>query len=329
MRAVQRDPAPPPVSLTARGRDRLTELERVRRHMLAPIPAGSTRGAFAFSAYRKDDVKRRLEILFHGKCAYCESFYGAQAPVDVEHYRPKGAVEGADHPGYWWIAMQWENLLPSCLDCNRRRKQQTPVAVGDLKILFEQMLTGKKDAFPIAGQRATPEQGDFSGERPLLLDPTRDQPADHLVFHLGDGHAAGLVYPRPTSDGVNPAVVVEADHAGLAHAAAAAQASVRGAISIQVYGLNRMKLVQERAAVIRRLRFLETLMVDVGDIAGSISAPHVLAADPAIPVAVQSLRLLQGRILSEMTTMAAPTAPYSSVAAAYLADLKSRVSRAA
>ncbi|MEF9674035.1 hypothetical protein QNM99_25505 [Pseudomonas sp. PCH446] len=47
--------------------------------------------------------------------------------MDVEHYRPKGAVsEDASHPGYWWVAMDWDNLLPSCIDCNRKRKQVTP-----------------------------------------------------------------------------------------------------------------------------------------------------------------------------------------------------------
>lgn len=326
MRAVQRDSAPPPASLAARGKDGKTELEKVRQHMLAPLPASGKRPAFEFAVYKKDDVKRRLEALFHGKCAYCESFYASQAPVDVEHYRPKGAVEGEDHPGYWWVAMQWENLLPSCLDCNRRRKQKTPVAVGDLKVLFEQMLTGKKDAFPIAGQRAMPEQADLGAERPLLLDPTRDQPSDHLRFHLDDDHASGLMYPRPDNHGVNATVIADEDHGALAVAAEAGKSSVRGAVSIQVYGLNRMKLVQERAAVIHRLRFLEMLMSDIGDIAGSISAPHILAVDPAVGSAVQSLRLLQGRILTEMTTLADPTAPYSSVATAYLADLKARIS---
>jgi hypothetical protein len=222
--------------------------------------------------------------------------------------------------------MQWDNLLPSCLDCNRRRRQQTPVAVGDLKVLFEQMSTGKKDAFPIAGQRAAPETADFSAERPLLLDPTRDRPCEHLVFHLSDGYAAGLVYPKPRLEGAEPALIADNDHYELAAGAAAAQVSVRGAVSIQVYGLNRMKLVQERAAVIRRLRFLEGLMADIGEVAGSISAPHVLAIDPAVPTAVHSLRLLQGRILAEMTAMAAPEAPYSSMAASYLADLRARVS---
>ena len=42
------------------------------------------------------EVKAALEKLFYGKCAYCETFYSVQAPVDVEHYRPKSAVEGDD-----------------------------------------------------------------------------------------------------------------------------------------------------------------------------------------------------------------------------------------
>jgi hypothetical protein len=72
---------------------------------------------------------------------HCEreisGYYG-----DAEHYRPKGAVkykteagelEDATcevlnprqgrivtqrHPGYFWLAYDWRNLLPSCVFCN-------------------------------------------------------------------------------------------------------------------------------------------------------------------------------------------------------------------
>ena len=131
MRFVSRGPKPPPAALGKRGRDKLSEFERVKAHMEATLPPGTKRTAFEFHAYKADEVKRRLEDLFHGKCAYCESFYAAQAPVDIEHYRPKGAVEDdPDHPGYWWLAMAWENLLPSCIDCNRRRRQKTPQSIS-------------------------------------------------------------------------------------------------------------------------------------------------------------------------------------------------------
>jgi len=83
-----------------------------------------------------------MENVFHRKCAYCErlisGYYG-----DAEHYRPKGTVttgneDGSlerptcevpdprrknklvtvNHPGYFWLAYDWRNLLPSCVFCN-------------------------------------------------------------------------------------------------------------------------------------------------------------------------------------------------------------------
>jgi len=82
-----------------------------------------------------------LENVFFQKCGYCEreisGYYG-----DAEHYRPKGAVKRKlktggfeeptceilhpvsgttltlGHPGYFWLAYDWRNLLPSCVFCN-------------------------------------------------------------------------------------------------------------------------------------------------------------------------------------------------------------------
>src|SRR5262249_38675962 len=74
--------------------------------------------------------------LFNGKCAYCESKFTVSQPGDVEHFRPKGRVVDdnfkpirvqhptkgeIEHPGYYWLAYEWKNLLPSCADCNRFR----------------------------------------------------------------------------------------------------------------------------------------------------------------------------------------------------------------
>src|SRR5215468_8122036 len=88
----------------------------------------------------KDDFYKRymvyLNRLFRNKCAYCEEKLSGQ-PGDVEHFRPKGRVCDATfrqvfidhprwgrniaHPGYYWLAYDWDNLLPSCADCNRFR----------------------------------------------------------------------------------------------------------------------------------------------------------------------------------------------------------------
>src|SRR5207244_3555440 len=64
-----------------------------------------------------------LNELFHKKCAYCEGKVSGHFPLDAEHYRPKKEVtEGrtrlGGHPGYFWLAYEWYNLLLACRDCN-------------------------------------------------------------------------------------------------------------------------------------------------------------------------------------------------------------------
>jgi len=133
MRKVNRSSVPAPLCLVAKDKKGKTEYQRAKAHQAAAKRAKNAKTpqkpkpSFEYSAYKKGEVKRALATLFHGKCAYCETFYSASSPVDVEHYRPKGSVDGVkDHPGYWWLAMRWENLLPSCIDCNRRRGQWNP-----------------------------------------------------------------------------------------------------------------------------------------------------------------------------------------------------------
>lgn len=328
MRAVNRGKKPAPSSLSAlSGKPKRTELEAARLHMAAVLAPGAKRPAFSFSLYKADEVKRRLEELFHGKCAYCESFYASQAPVDVEHYRPKGAVEGEPkHPGYWWLGTDWTNLLPSCIDCNRRRKQRAPEAISNLTLLYKATQSGKKDSFPIEGKRAEDEGHHLDAEEALLLDPTRDDPNKHLVYWLGDDKAGGLVLPRGR-DGAIPADVRLAAVGAPADVAANAATdalSVRGAVSIQVYGLNRLRLVQDRARLLQRMRFLETLSVELGNIAQDLEAAG-LQGVPAVVEAIRGLKLLQGNILAEMTGLAAPEMPFSTLAAAYLSDFRKRL----
>jgi hypothetical protein len=134
--------------------------------------------------------------LFHNKCAYCESKIGENQPGDVEHYRPKGRVVNDElkpvrvthrvkgtiqHPGYYWLAYEWSNLFPSCIDCNRARRH------GD-----EKTMAGKADRFPVENEneRAV-EPGQETAERALLINPSEVDPAKHLVFHP-DGTVTSL-----------------------------------------------------------------------------------------------------------------------------------------
>lgn len=117
--------------------------------------------------YGTDVVKRRLKADQHDKCAFCEAIFDANVAGDVEHFRPKGAVQTDTNklrPGYYWLGYQWANLSYACPDCNQYRK---------------------RDRFPLADERrrARDHHDDVAREEPLLLDPygTRD-PRDHIVF---------------------------------------------------------------------------------------------------------------------------------------------------
>ena len=131
----------------------------------------------------------------------------------IEHYRPKARVstEKGNQPGYYWLAAHWQNLLPSCTDCNSPRRQEiagVPVTVG------------KGDQFPIANEdKRARDIGEESNERRLLLHPYLDRPERHLEFA-----EEGIVRARLTSGRESPKAVK----------------------SIAVYALQRPKLVDAR-----------------------------------------------------------------------------------
>ncbi|MBR1195903.1 hypothetical protein JQ634_00805 [Bradyrhizobium sp. AUGA SZCCT0240] len=309
MRKVDRSKQAAPAALSKADKNGKTELARVRAHAAKTDPGKKT---FEFKAYKNDEVKRRLEALFHGKCAYCETYYAVSAPVDVEHYRPKGRVgEDDTHPGYWWLAMDWENLLPSCIDCNRRREQiivnQGSPSLAELWTTSltsggpQRALSGKQDSFPIAGTRILPEGSDYAAEQALLLDPCRDDPETHLAFHINHENPFGLVLP--TGNGT---------------------LSARGATSIHAYGLNRLHLVQERTRLLRRLEFLGYLAIELIAMAKEMADPMVTAALPPNRANAISRRLesLAELTFAEMRAMAEPTESYSALARQWLREFR-------
>ena len=167
---VELPPAPP--ELLVEG---AAELIEARTHFGNPSLKGKS---FDFGAYKLTPVKDALNATFHFKCAYCESSFAATQPLDVEHFRPKtGVLVGTELVWgvYFWLAAMWGNLLPSCTDCNRPRKQRLPDG-------REQTL-GKANQFPISseGKRAAKE-GEEKAERRLLVHPCLDDPSKHLVF---------------------------------------------------------------------------------------------------------------------------------------------------
>lgn len=74
------------------------------------------------------------------------------------------------HPGYYWLAYDWKNLLPTCTVCNQ------PTDIGNKKI-------GKHYRFPVKGKHAQ-NPTEIADEHPLLINPTSDDPMDDPELHL-------------------------------------------------------------------------------------------------------------------------------------------------
>lgn len=179
---------------------------------------------FPYKAYSHEEVRTALRSLFYTKCAYCESVYAHVSPMDVEHWRPKGEVEKGSSrkikPGYYWLAADWNNLLPSCIDCNRRRYQKVEGGNGT------PVLLGKQNSFPLEpGSRRATKPGQEKKEKPLLLNPCMDRPLRFLEFATDTPDRRGIIR---------------------ANALAKKRCRARAETSIQVYGLNRAELVVER-----------------------------------------------------------------------------------
>jgi uncharacterized protein (TIGR02646 family) len=237
MIAVERPPAPAAVLAAFAKRAQATGLTEIEEALwyyagiapnIAPLP-NKPAEAPEFKAYSDDAVKAELHALFGGHCAYCESRYDHVSPMDVEHYRPKGAVIEANgqlsKPGYFWLASDWDNLLPSCIGCNRARKQEQLMPDGSVIAAT----SGKGNHFPLqAGSVRATAPGQEVQEQPLLLDPCRTDPEPHLLFR-----SDGFVEPRTSAQ---------------------EQAMPLGITTILVCGLVRVSLVESRRRASTRLR---------------------------------------------------------------------------
>jgi len=140
--------------------------------------------------------------LFHNKCAYCEIYLSGFIP-DAEHFRPKGKVtyqsstikvkdeDGTEivHPGYFWLAYNWKNLLPSCHTCNRYggKKTNFPATSYIAFIKLGEADVDNPTFQAIKSERLEniyyPEPEDLDKEEGrLLLHPFFDDPHKHIWF---------------------------------------------------------------------------------------------------------------------------------------------------
>ena len=194
--------------------------------------------AFPFAAYKGKDVIAAYKADFLGKCAYCESPYEATQPVDSEHYRPKGGYFKNGKlmkPGYYWLAADWRNLLPSCDDCNRGRIQHYADEPPHL--------SGKTNYFPIADERARARRpGREEKEQRLLLNPRIDDPEQHLEFlDEGDIRERLDAAAKPSAMGVASVTVYALRRDGLVNRRKVTQDFVKGSIGGAKYAAGMLR----------------------------------------------------------------------------------------
>ncbi|MEY4937054.1 MAG: hypothetical protein RIS64_3413 [Bacteroidota bacterium] len=124
--------------------------------------------------YATPEVKTKLEMIFHKKCAFCESSTKSGAVYDTEHFRPKKI--------YYWLAYEWSNFLLSCQRCNREYKGSN-FPLEKVRAKFPSVDfndTNSVTAFAVACHLQS--KGLEEAEGRLLLHPVLDDPAEHLEF---------------------------------------------------------------------------------------------------------------------------------------------------
>jgi|SoiMethySBSTD1v2_1073268.scaffolds.fasta_scaffold00176_23 hypothetical protein len=286
-----------------------TEIERAREYYATQPPPTK---AYPFERYSEHAVCFALDALFYGKCAYCESVYRAVDARDVEHFRPKGGVsESPGHPGYWWLAANWTNLLPSCPPCNQRRRQLAydptkPLAEFEAARQLEpEMTSGKANAFPVSKNNwITDEQGNLAAEDPLLINPCDRDPSNHLEF-VFDWKKPQYIWE---ADPVTP-IIRPHQNSG--------QDDPYALASIAIYGLRRADLFRTQ---MERVRELQLLCIPIVDLVRD------LAQDPPpANAAVLTNRLKQYK--TNLTAFAKPDKPYAAIARAFIKQFDAELQR--
>ncbi len=131
---------------------------------------------FDSKVYR-DATLESLEVLYHSKCAYCETNTSAGAAMQVDHYRPKKKVnDDLIHNGYYWLAYEWSNLILCCSKCNRKKGYSFPTSAAKIT---EPSLDA--DGFPEI-EYCVADSAKLRAEEALILHPELDDVETHFVF---------------------------------------------------------------------------------------------------------------------------------------------------
>lgn len=176
----------PPALVNARARQRPIAVSAFNTH--GPNTKDFTDTLIEYDAGTDTNrVKRILHQRQKEKCAWCETIADWEN-MPVEHIRPKARADNLDlsgnvthksHDHYWWLTWSWENLIFSCIRCNKTEH--------------------KGNKFPIisgTSRATTPTRPlnttinwilyDVSSESPLLVNPRVEDPLISIVWEVDD-----------------------------------------------------------------------------------------------------------------------------------------------
>ncbi len=118
------------------------------------------------TSYRSKPVKDELRRIQHNKCCFSEAKF-VRDDAHVEHFRPKGRIDdwpkgNTYYPGYYWLAYEWSNLFLCKSTTNS---------------------SNKRNYFPLEdNSKRNRSHHDTNAEVALLVDPSEDEPRDHIKF---------------------------------------------------------------------------------------------------------------------------------------------------
>ncbi len=122
-------------------------------------------------------VQKDLAKLYNYKCAYCEIDL-RKTTTTVEHYRPKAKDK------YFWLAHEWTNFMPCCPDCQDDKKGKGSQFETENPPQYNVPLlpNGNLDY-----EKCRLDSEYLLSEKPLILNPEIDNPAEHLGFNTQNG----------------------------------------------------------------------------------------------------------------------------------------------
>ena len=160
----------PPAALIAKGNELTKDL--CDKYDANPQDYISAKKTFEFTGdYHSDAVQRELKSCQHNKCCFSEAKFNGDY-FQVEHFRPKGRVDKYPkdgtkrYPGYYWLAYEWSNLF---------------LCKGRPNVSY------KQNFFPLMpNSPVNNSHNDNNVEVPMLINPSEDNPREHIVFHLDE-----------------------------------------------------------------------------------------------------------------------------------------------